>query len=271
MPAEGGQMSERRLVVASDLSAMRGIITSLNRWMAEDGLSTRQMHTLALGLCESLTNAIIHGNKENPEKKVTVVYVRDEGSVRLSVADEGDGYAEEVLRDPLAQENLLSESGRGVFLMRRMFDKVYFNDTRNVIHLVLNADLGEAAAEIGDPAEATGNVELSTEERGDVLVGRIEGVESLSSYNAAELREALALCSCGARKLVLDMSAVELIDTSGIGELVAFQRRLAKRGAALKLAAITPYVRTVFETVELPNVIDICETVEDAVDSFSKP
>jgi serine/threonine-protein kinase RsbW len=73
-------------------------------------------------------NAIKHGNKFDPDKKVTLEFTITPSSqpVQLSVLvrDQGRGFDPGQLPDPLAPENLLKESGRGIFFMRRFMDEV---------------------------------------------------------------------------------------------------------------------------------------------------
>jgi serine/threonine-protein kinase RsbW len=85
-----------------------------------------QMHKMMVSLTEAVNNAIIHGNKSNPGKKVRVVCEVMPGWLVVFVEDEGKGFLPEKVRNPLRKQNLLRESGRGVFLMRTLMNKVQF-------------------------------------------------------------------------------------------------------------------------------------------------
>jgi serine/threonine-protein kinase RsbW len=79
-------------------------------------------------LLEALTNAIIHGNREDPGKTVDVCAgCDDQARVVIAVTDHGDGFDPAVLADPTSGENLFAGHGRGVFLMRHLVDEVEFN------------------------------------------------------------------------------------------------------------------------------------------------
>lgn len=83
---------------------------------------------------EALRNAMIHGNKDNPVKKVIIDIEWTDGTVMLTVEDEGDGFDPDSLPDPTLSENLLKERGRGVYLMKHLMDGVtYQNEGRKVI------------------------------------------------------------------------------------------------------------------------------------------
>ena len=89
-----------------------------------------------LALSEAVTNAVIHGNKQDPSKKVFVTASLDENSaIHISVQDEGPGFEPQSLPDPLKEDNLMKPSGRGVFLMKQYADDVSYNDKGNKVTL----------------------------------------------------------------------------------------------------------------------------------------
>jgi serine/threonine-protein kinase RsbW len=83
-----------------------------------------QLHKLMVSLTEAVNNAIIHGNKLQADKRVKVRCEIMPGWLVLTVADEGKGFDPGQIGNPLRKKNLLKESGRGVFLMRTLMDKV---------------------------------------------------------------------------------------------------------------------------------------------------
>ena len=84
---------------------------------------------------EAVRNAIVHGNKNDPAKSVTVAYWVDGGNLHIEVSDEGSGFDYRNLPNPTANENIMKNSGRGVYLIRRLMNKVEFNETGNVIRM----------------------------------------------------------------------------------------------------------------------------------------
>jgi len=85
-----------------------------------------QFHKLMVSLTEAVNNAIIHGNRSVATKKVHVMCELLPGWILIMIHDEGKGFKPEKVGNPLAKENLLRESGRGIFLMRTLMDKVEF-------------------------------------------------------------------------------------------------------------------------------------------------
>jgi serine/threonine-protein kinase RsbW len=90
------------------------------------GLDDDAVHWVGVAVRESVINAIKHGNRGDAEKLVCVEFdTRCSGNVpelQVSVLDEGDGFDPDRLADPLAPENLLKASGRGIFLIRSFMD-----------------------------------------------------------------------------------------------------------------------------------------------------
>lgn len=87
-------------------------------------------------LSEATVNAIIHGNKENPNKKVYVnLEVIEEKRLIFTISDEGNGFNFNNLPDPTAPENLENLTGRGVFIIKRLADQCIFNSRGNELEL----------------------------------------------------------------------------------------------------------------------------------------
>ena len=90
---------------------------------------------------EAVNNGILHGNKANPKKMVHVTCIVDEKELVFRVHDQGKGFKPEDVPDPLEEKNLLKTSGRGIFLMRSLMDKVSFKVTRDGTEVELVIDL----------------------------------------------------------------------------------------------------------------------------------
>ncbi|TNF27640.1 MAG: ATP-binding protein [Bacteroidetes bacterium] len=83
---------------------------------------------ILIAVTEAVNNAINHGNRQNPEKKVHVDFIDRGDRLSFSVKDEGDGFDHDALPDPTDPENLEKISGRGVFLMKHLADEVEFSE-----------------------------------------------------------------------------------------------------------------------------------------------
>jgi len=87
------------------------------------GVSEDDLHKIAMSVRESMVNAVVHGNRYNAHKKVRLSLSKEPRQFVVKIADEGEGFDYEHLPDPLAQENLLRHSGRGIFLIKAFMDE----------------------------------------------------------------------------------------------------------------------------------------------------
>jgi serine/threonine-protein kinase RsbW len=93
----------------------------------ERGFSEETEHWIGMALREALANAIKHGNRQDPAKRVLVGLGGDACTFTIEVGDEGAGFAPGDVADPLAPENQMKTSGRGIFYMRTFMDEVAFS------------------------------------------------------------------------------------------------------------------------------------------------
>ena len=114
------------LVIASNpknVGKVEGFLLKINRRLKlDDG----QFNKLLVAATEAVNNGIIHGNKRDSKKNVTLTCELNHTELMLRVEDEGPGLDPSTLPDPLAEENLMRENGRGVFLMRSLMNSVEF-------------------------------------------------------------------------------------------------------------------------------------------------
>jgi serine/threonine-protein kinase RsbW len=98
------------------------------------GLDAEAVHWTTMAVRETVINAITHGNKSNPAKVVFVDFdVEANGTSRdlvVRVRDQGAGFEPGRIGDPLAPENILNTSGRGIFLVRQFMDDVSIHPAR---------------------------------------------------------------------------------------------------------------------------------------------
>ena len=108
---------------------MLDFVQSVSDRMAQlGGLDEDAVHWIGVAVRESVINAIKHGNREDVQKLVTVEFTFTPAVAPLElvvrVLDQGEGFDPEEIADPLAPENLLKASGRGIFFMRSFMDDV---------------------------------------------------------------------------------------------------------------------------------------------------
>jgi len=93
---------------------------------------------LRVAVGEALANAILYGNRQDPEKRVRVRAELRPGEAIVTITDEGPGFDPESVRDPTTPENCGRSHGRGLFLLRKLADEVRFNESGNSVTLTLH-------------------------------------------------------------------------------------------------------------------------------------
>ena len=87
------------------------------------GFQEEELHQLGMAVRESMVNAVVHGNRYSARKKVHVSVTIAPDRLTVVIADEGEGFDLKTLPDPLAEENLLRQSGRGLLLIQAFVDE----------------------------------------------------------------------------------------------------------------------------------------------------
>ena len=115
-----------QMVIESDLSNVQKVEKIAEKIAKYMKFSEEEQDSLAISVTEIVGNAIVHGNKKDKNKKVTVDFDYKDNTITVSIQDEGDGFNEKTIANPLEPENLLKESGRGIFIVRALMDEVDF-------------------------------------------------------------------------------------------------------------------------------------------------
>ncbi len=111
-------------------------------------------------------------------------------------------------------------------------------------------------------------MEIASDTMGDVGIAAVP-VEELDASNAGELKRDIAPVLEANTKLVLDLSRLRFVDSSGLGTFISCLRKLNAKGGDLKLCGMSKQVRAVFELVRMHRIFEIYETKEEAVGAFA--
>lgn len=129
------------LELPSDISSIeRAVEFVLGRCPTCADQAHRLQLNLRVGLTEALANAMVYGNSRDPSKHVLLEIAFRLGRIEARVTDQGAGFDPNAVPDPTTPENIMKPCGRGVFLMRKLMDEVWFNDRGNQVTLVLKLD-----------------------------------------------------------------------------------------------------------------------------------
>ncbi len=105
------------------------------------GLSEDKFNNLSLSFSEAASNSIVHGNRKDPNKKISITVKVSDSQMKIIIKDEGKGFDIANVPDPTKPENILKDSGRGIHIMRSFLDDLYYNYTPNGTETILVLNL----------------------------------------------------------------------------------------------------------------------------------
>ena len=145
----GASFVELRQSFPSQIHAISPFVDQLMSFITKHRNKDGSETDIEMALIEALENAVVHGNCEDPHKRVYVMCrCTAEGEVSITVQDEGQGFDPGTLHDPTAPENRLRTSGRGIYLMKTLMDEVRFEKGGAVVHMRKKSNAGSAAESI---------------------------------------------------------------------------------------------------------------------------
>jgi serine/threonine-protein kinase RsbW len=136
-PLIDSKPGKRSFSLPSTMESVSEIEAAAEKLAEEAGVDEEERFRITMAVREAAVNAVLHGNDYDPAKQVTASFENNGKSLIFSVADQGKGVDWEHLPDPLAPENLLRGTGRGIFLIRSFMDEVHFRQLEPGTELTL--------------------------------------------------------------------------------------------------------------------------------------
>ena len=116
-----------REVMPSRLEMLDATLERVMQQIRRMPLSQENLDEVTVALSEALANAIIHGNRKDPDKKVEICGACEDGNkLLLVITDEGEGFDPSKIPDPTTADNLYSHHGRGIYLINGLMDQTEF-------------------------------------------------------------------------------------------------------------------------------------------------
>jgi serine/threonine-protein kinase RsbW len=112
------------LSLPSRIDTVATAAAAVAEFVNRSGISEEAAFGIDMAVREAVTNAVLHGNRQDESKTVDVTLKSSPDAVEISVHDQGSGFNPEEVPDPTAAENILKSSGRGIFFMRTFMDEV---------------------------------------------------------------------------------------------------------------------------------------------------
>jgi serine/threonine-protein kinase RsbW len=119
------------------MESVSEVEAAAEKFATEADLDEDERFRVTMAVREAAVNAVLHGNDYDPAKQITVSLENTGKSLVITIADEGKGLDPKTLPDPLAPENLMRGTGRGIFLIRSFMDEVHFRQLHPGTELTL--------------------------------------------------------------------------------------------------------------------------------------
>jgi serine/threonine-protein kinase RsbW len=110
----------------------------IHTFLSEAGFPEALFGPIVLTVCESVSNAISHGNGHDINKLVEIRVERDANSICIEIEDEGAGFDVHDIPDPTEANNIKNERGRGIFIIRNLADDVEFSNNGSLVKIKFN-------------------------------------------------------------------------------------------------------------------------------------
>ncbi len=120
----GPKIKDNTITIPSLQDYLPDVDSFVERLLEGYGIDKSTIADIAISATEAVVNAIIHGNKSNLEKVVTVTVFKKESSIEITVTDQGEGFDPGTIENPIDDDNLLKEVGRGIFIVKSLMDDV---------------------------------------------------------------------------------------------------------------------------------------------------
>jgi serine/threonine-protein kinase RsbW len=129
--------SRLSLTLPSTLESVNSVERTAEEFAAGAGFGEDTVPNISMAVREAAINAVMHGNSYDPAKSITASFESTSDSLIVRIVDQGPGLDPTNVPDPLAPENILRGSGRGIFLIRAFMDEVHFRQLHPGTELTL--------------------------------------------------------------------------------------------------------------------------------------
>lgn len=220
-------------------------------------------------LRELLDNALEHGCKGMPGGVVHVECHISENYVRMVVADDGPGFNyEDKIKEEKERKDAAEARGRGLLMISCFADRVDFQTKKGTrAEVVINRETLNIQAQ---PVVSAGTTEeVAKQLKAGVTVIKLEG--PIEDTHVRQLEETISQAiASGYYKIILEMSSVNYINSTGLGLIVKYADRLQDLDGNIVILNISPRVRSIFETMGIAEIVPMCDgTVNSAMEFFT--
>ncbi len=129
---------EKKLNIPSKIENLRIVEKAVDEISNDYQLNSELYGNVLIATIEAANNAILHGNKLDENKNVDIYFRVEENKLKIIVKDQGEGFDYANIPDPTSPENIEKINGRGVFLMEKLSDEIFFFENGSRVELIFN-------------------------------------------------------------------------------------------------------------------------------------
>ena len=134
-----GRITKKSIQLDSTQESINKVTAYIDEiYSTQNDMLDESYGNIIIALTEAVNNAISHGNKNIPEKKVIVSYIKNKDNISFTVEDEGNGFDFTDIPDPTDPKNIEMLNGRGIFLMKNLADEIEFHNEGKKVELIFN-------------------------------------------------------------------------------------------------------------------------------------
>jgi serine/threonine-protein kinase RsbW len=126
----------KKIRIESEISNIRIVENAIDSASGEIGISKENYGKILVSTLEAVNNAILHGNKSDPNKKVDILISYKLEVLKIKITDQGPGFSPDKVPDPTVPDNIESLNGRGVFLMSKLADVIKYSKKGNSVTMI---------------------------------------------------------------------------------------------------------------------------------------
>lgn len=124
---------DKKIRIESEVGNLTVVENAIDEATAVIGISKDNYGKILVSVMEAVNNAILHGNRSNPEKIVDIDISYNDNMLEITVTDEGPGFKPESVPDPTTPENIEELNGRGIYLMSHLADNIKYSEKGNSV------------------------------------------------------------------------------------------------------------------------------------------
>jgi anti-anti-sigma factor len=240
------------------LAELRGLVRDACRTSWADGTDDEALSRVELAVQEAATNILRHAYRGDHTGAIRMELTAGPDALDLRLLHEGADFDPTAVPPPAFDGS--RAGGFGVYLIHQCMDHVCY----------IHGETGRRGVRLVKYRASPGRekpMNLVVETFGDVTVVTLNG-EQLEVGTADDVKADLDKAIDGARKVVIDLSRVQFVDSRGCGVILSCLKRLAERGGDLRLCRVNKPVRTVFDLIRLHKMCDITDTRDQAIQAF---